>query len=204
MQAVGVLNHSFINGEWTEGTSARAYDILNPYDNSVITSVRLASKEQLDEAFQIAKEAQKQWAKSTVEERRAVLHKAMDYLNKNREEIVRTIGLETGGTVLKANIEFHLTIELLEESIKFADEIGKVREVPGPDEAKLNHIHRLPLGVIASISPFNFPMNLSMRTIAPAIALGNCVVHKPDIKLPSLVVRSLQKRLNMLVYLMVY
>ncbi|MEH7417494.1 aldehyde dehydrogenase family protein [Neobacillus drentensis] len=182
MQAVGVLNQSFINGKWTEGQSERTYDILNPYDDSVITSVRLASKEQLDEAFQIAQEAQKQWAKSTVEERRAVLHKAMDYLNRNREEIVRTIGLETGGTVLKANIEFHLTIEILEESIKFADEIGKVREVPGAVNAKLNHIHRLPLGVIASISPFNFPMNLSMRTIAPAIALGNSVVHKPDIQ----------------------
>jgi aldehyde dehydrogenase (NAD+) len=182
MQAVGLLNKSFINGEWTEGQSERTYDILNPYDDSVIASVRLASKGQLEEAFKIAQAAQKQWAKSTVEERREVLHKALDYLTSNREEIVRTIGRETGGTVLKSNIELHLTIEVLEESIKFADEIGKVREVPGADNAKLNHIHRLPLGVIASISPFNFPMNLSMRTIAPAIALGNSVVHKPDIQ----------------------
>jgi aldehyde dehydrogenase (NAD+) len=56
-----------------------------------------------------------------------------------------------------------------------------VREALGTED-KLNHIYRLPLGVIASISPFNFPMNLSMRTIAPAIALGNSVVHKPDIQ----------------------
>lgn len=181
MQSILVLNKNYINGEWTEGKSNRTYDILNPYDRSVVASVRLATKEQLEETFEIAKQAQKSWAKSTVEERREVLHKAAQYLNENREEIVNTIVRETGGTILKANVEHHLTQEFLEESIKYADEIYKVREVPGSPE-KLNHIHRLPLGVISSISPFNFPMNLSMRTIAPAIALGNSVVHKPDIQ----------------------
>lgn len=181
MQSILVLNKNYINGEWTEGKSNRTYDILNPYNLSVVASVRLATKEQLEETFEIAKQAQKSWAKSTVVERREVLHKAAQYLNENREEIVNTIVRETGGTLLKANVEHHLTLESLEESIKYADEIYKVREVPGSPE-KLNHIHRLPLGVISSISPFNFPMNLSMRTIAPAIALGNSVVHKPDIQ----------------------
>jgi aldehyde dehydrogenase (NAD+) len=181
MQSILVSNKNYINGEWTEGKSNRTFDILNPYDRSVVASVRLATKEQLEETFEIAKEAQKAWSKSTVEERREVLHKAAHYLNENREEIVNTIVRETGGTLLKANVEHHLTLEFLEESIKYADEIYKVREVPGAPE-KLNHIHRLPLGVISSISPFNFPMNLSMRTIAPAIALGNSVVHKPDIQ----------------------
>lgn len=181
MQVVGVLNRNFINGEWIEGHSNRIYDILNPYDRSTIASVRLATKEQVDEAFTIAEKAQKEWAKSTVEERRTVLEKAAEYLKNNREDIVRTLGLETGGSVLKCNVELHLALEFLEESIKYADEIYKVREVPGSGD-KLNHIHRIPLGVIASISPFNFPLNLSMRNIAPAIALGNSVVHKPDIQ----------------------
>jgi aldehyde dehydrogenase (NAD+) len=181
MQSILVLNKNYINGEWTEGKSNRTYDILNPYDRSVVASVRLATQEQLEETFEIAKQAQKEWAKSTVEERREVLHRAANYLNENREEIVNTIVRETGGTLLKANVEHHLTLEFLEESIKYADEIYKVRKVPGSPE-KLNHIYRLPLGVISSISPFNFPMNLSMRTIAPAIALGNSVVHKPDIQ----------------------
>jgi len=176
------LNKSFINGDWVEGKSSRSYNVLNPYDNSTITSVKLATSDQLKEAFDTAKEAQKAWAKSTVEQRREVLHKAAEYLKENKEEIVRIIGRETGGTVLKSNVEHHLTLEFLEESIKYADEIYKVREVPGHVDGKLNHIHRLPLGVVTSISPFNFPMNLSMRTIAPAIALGNAVVHKPDIQ----------------------
>ncbi|MCL7748337.1 aldehyde dehydrogenase family protein [Halalkalibacter alkaliphilus] len=182
MQNYEQLNKSFINGEWVNGGSDRSYDITNPYDGSLITSIKLATSKQVEEAFEIAKAAQKQWAKSTVDERREVLHKAADYLKANRDEIVNVIGRETGGSVLKANVELHLTLEFLEEAIKYADEVNQVREVPGHVEGKLNHIHRVPLGVIASISPFNFPMNLSMRTIAPAIALGNSVVHKPDIQ----------------------
>lgn len=182
MQRYEELNKSFINGEWVEGGSDRSYDIVNPFDNSPITSIRLATSKQLEEAFDNAKKAQKQWAKSTVEERRDVLNKAVKYLKENREEIVSIIGRETGGSVLKASFELHLTLEFLEEAIKYADEVNQVREVPGHVEGKFNYIHRLPLGVIASISPFNFPMNLSMRTIAPAIALGNSVVHKPDIQ----------------------
>lgn len=182
LQNFETLNKSFINGEWTKGQSSRSYDITNPFDESLIMSVPLATKEQVAAAFENAREAQKAWGKSTVEERRAVLHKAADYLKANREEIVNVISRETGGTILKANVELHLTLEFLEESINYADEIYTVKEVSGSVEGKLNHIHRLPLGVVTSISPFNFPMNLSMRTIAPAIALGNSVVHKPDIQ----------------------
>ncbi|MDV2883710.1 aldehyde dehydrogenase family protein [Alkalihalophilus pseudofirmus] len=173
---------SFIDGEWVAGSSKRTYKISNPYDQSLIATMTLATKEQVSEAFVAAKKAQKVWAKSTVEERRDVLSKAAQYLKDNREEIVSILGRETGGTVLKSNVELHLTLEFLEESIKYADEVFTKKEVPGHVEGKLNQIHRVPLGVITSISPFNFPMNLSMRSIAPAIALGNAVVHKPDIQ----------------------
>lgn len=174
-------SRSYINGEWVDGNSDETYNILNPFDRSVITSVKLATKDQVEEAFEIASNAQKEWAKSTVNQRREVLQKAADFLKNNREEIVEILNLETGGSILKSNIEHHLALEILEESIKYADEIYKVKEIPGSTE-KMNHIYRLPLGVISSISPFNFPLNLSLRSIVPAIALGNSVVHKPDIQ----------------------
>ncbi|MET3695773.1 aldehyde dehydrogenase (NAD+) [Bacillus oleivorans] len=177
-----VFNQSYINGVWTKGSSERTYDIVNPYDRSIITSIQLASLEQVEQAFQAAYIAQKEWAKTSAEERIMVLQKAADYLKENREAIVDLDVRETGSSVLKANIEHHLTLEFLEEAIKYADELYKVREVASSIDGKMNHIYRLPLGVISSISPFNFPMNLSMRTIAPAIALGNSVVHKPDIQ----------------------
>ncbi len=176
------LNKSFINGKWTEGNSGRTFDIINPYDQTVITTVKLATKEQLQAAFKNAKEAQKQWGKTSPEEKRKVLKKAAEYLKDNRDAIVSMISRETGGSVIKANVELDLTLTYLESTFELPDELSEKQEKGSPIEGKTNYIHRLPLGVIASISPFNFPMNLSMRTIAPAIALGNGVVHKPDIQ----------------------
>jgi aldehyde dehydrogenase (NAD+) len=182
MQHYERLTKSYINGEWVEGESTRVYQDLNPYDNSLIAEVKLASKAQMEEAFQTAAQAQKAWAQSSVEERRNVIEKAAEYLKENQEEIVQLISRETGGTALKGNVELHLTLEILEEALTYASEVSSVKEVPASVDGKVNRIYRLPLGVIASISPFNFPMNLSIRTIAPAIALGNAVVHKPDIQ----------------------
>lgn len=83
------LNKSFINGKWTGGESGRTEDILNPYDQSVITTASLATGKQLEDAFDIAQKAQKEWAKSTTEDRKAVLQKARGYLHENRDEIGR-------------------------------------------------------------------------------------------------------------------
>ena len=182
MQQYELLTKSYINGEWVSGDSGRVYKDLNPYDNSVIAEVNIASKGQMEQAFETAAAAQKEWANSNVEERKAVVEKAIAYLKENREEIVQLISRETGGTILKANVELHLTLEVMEEALHYADEVCHVREVSTGVEGKVNRIYRLPLGVILSISPFNFPMNLSMRTIVPAIVLGNAVVHKPDIQ----------------------
>lgn len=174
------LNKSFINGKWIEGKSQRTFDNQNPYDGSIIQTIRLATLEQLEESFLIAKEAQKHWAKITAEDKKDVLKKVIEFLESNRNSIVDIISRETGGSVVKANVEVDLTVGLVKEALNMPDELNKVKEVPAGIENRVNRVHKLPLGVITSISPFNFPMNLSMRTIAPAIALGNSVVHKPD------------------------
>lgn len=174
--------NSYINGQWVEGKSDRIYKDVNPYDNSVIAEIKLATKGQVEEAFQTAAEAQKKWAKSSAAERKQVIEKTIHYLTEHREEIVQLISRETGGTILKANVEHHLAMEVLEEALNYVDQVGTVKEVLGGPEGKTNKIYRLPLGVVSTISPFNFPVNLSMRAIIPAIALGNAVVHKPDIQ----------------------
>mgnify|MGYP001201314902 CR=1 FL=1 len=182
MSAFAHLNRSWINGEWVEGKSESVFTIRNKYNNEPITDVRLADRQQLNDAFAAAKAAQPAWAQTSAEERKNVLRRVGEYLEANRDAIIDNIVRETGGTLLKANIEFHLTMEQVHDAINMADELYKVREVPSGIEGKVNRIYRLPVGVITSISPFNFPFNLSMRTIAPAIALGNAVVHKPDIQ----------------------
>ncbi|RFU60423.1 aldehyde dehydrogenase family protein [Peribacillus glennii] len=171
----------YINGEWVEGNGQNFIDVLNPFDNSKLYSVKTVTTADIDKAMSSAEAAQKNWAKTSPEERIQVLRKVMDYLKNHQDEIIDIYTSETGGTILAANIALQITYEELEESIKMADEVNLVKDIPAYTEGKVNHIYRVPLGVITSISPFNFPMNLSIRTIAPAIALGNAVVHKPDV-----------------------
>lgn len=176
------INKSYINGKWTLGNSKRKFKNINPYDQSLIAEIKLASLEQTKDAFQVAKVAQKKWAKSTVEERKKVINKVIEYFNNNKDAIVQLISKETGGTILKGNIEFGLALDVVQEALNYTDRIDELKEVPGGPEGKINKIYRKPLGVISSIAPFNFPVNLSLRTIIPGIALGNAVVHKPDIQ----------------------
>lgn len=172
---------SYINGQWVEGNSGRHYADLNPFDHSTITSIPIASKEQLEEAFQAAKAAKKEWAANT-QLRQDVLKNFIQFLHTNQETIINTLVLETGSSVLKSQIELHLTTSLLEESLKIVDSLGKVKTVDPTMPDKVNHVYRLPLGVVSTIAPFNFPLFLSIRSIAAALALGNTVVHKPDIQ----------------------
>jgi len=106
------LNQSFIHGQWVEGQSERTYDIVNPYNDSVITTVRLATARQLEEAFESAEQAQREWAATSAEERKDVLRKAAEYLQAHRPEIVNVIVRETGGTIVKANFELNQTLAI--------------------------------------------------------------------------------------------
>ncbi|KIL45295.1 aldehyde dehydrogenase family protein [Jeotgalibacillus soli] len=176
------LNKSYINGEWVEGKSQRSIDITDPYDQSVITTVKPANVDQIKQAFEAAKKAQKDWAKSTSKQRKEVLQKVKEYIERNKEEIIKIITRESGGTALKANLEIIITLDELQEAQKMVNEVYVPKEYPSFIPGKVNKVYRLPLGVITSITPFNFPMNLGARTIFPAIALGNSVVHKPDLQ----------------------
>ncbi|WP_138419551.1 aldehyde dehydrogenase family protein [Aquibacillus sediminis] len=184
MQKVGdftdQLNKSYIGGKWVDGQSGRTYDIQDPYDDSIVTTVSLANKQQIESAFKEAEDAQKKWAKTSAEQRRKVLIKAINYLEDNKEEITQLIIRETGGTGLKAEVEFGFGLSDMKDSLKMVDEIYQPKDYSSQTPNKQNRVYRLPLGVITSITPFNFPFNMATRTIFPAIALGNGVVHKPD------------------------
>ncbi|WP_338448223.1 aldehyde dehydrogenase family protein [Niallia oryzisoli] len=182
MQRFENLNKSFINGEWVEGKSQRNYEITDPYDNSIITTVRLANVDQVREAFEAAEKAQKEWAKTTPGQKREVLFNAKAFLESNRDEIVQLLIREAGGTVLKSSFELMLALSDLDEALKMVDKTYTPKDYPSVTPGKVNRVYKLPVGVITSIAPFNFPTHVGTRTIFPAIALGNSVVHKPDIQ----------------------
>ena len=182
LTGVEYLKKSYIGGQWVEGQSGRVFQNTDPYDGSILAEIHLANQTQIKQAFDEAKSAQKKWAKTTPDERREVLTKARNYLQEHKDEIVQLIIRETGGTVLKAEVEFSFGIRDINESLKMVDEIYKPKEYSSDTPNKVSRVYRLPLGVITSVTPFNFPFNMGTRTIFPAIALGNSVVHKPSIQ----------------------
>ncbi|MGV9347246.1 aldehyde dehydrogenase family protein [Streptomyces spiralis] len=172
------LAQQYIDGEWRPGTGS--WDIIdfNPYDDEKLASITIATTDEVDQAYRAAARAQKEWAATNPYTRRAVLEKALRLVEEREREITEVIIAELGGTHVKAGFELHLVKEFLRESIHLAlRPEGQI--LPSPGEGKENRLYRVPVGVVGVISPFNFPFLLSVKSVAPALALGNAVVLKP-------------------------
>ncbi|MGP4011698.1 aldehyde dehydrogenase family protein [Streptomyces sp. 4N124] len=190
------LAQQYIDGEWRPGTGS--WDIIdfNPYDGEKLASITIATVDEVDDAYQAAARAQKQWAATNPYARRAVFEKALRVIEEREQEITEVIIAELGGTHLKAGFELHLAKEFLREAIHLAlRPEGKI--IPSPVDGKENRVYRVPVGVVGVISPFNFPFLLSLKSVAPALALGNAVVLKPHQNTPicggSLVAKILEE-----------
>ncbi|MGF1240817.1 aldehyde dehydrogenase family protein [Streptomyces sp. 2-6] len=177
------LAQQYIDGEWRPGSGS--WDIIdfNPYDGEKLASITIATVDEVDQAYRSAERAQKQWAATNPYTRRAVFEKALRLVEEREQEITEVIIAELGGTHLKAAFELHLVKEFLRESVHLAlAPEGKI--LPSPTDGKENRVYRVPVGVVGVISPFNFPFLLSVKSVAPALALGNGVVLKPHQNTP--------------------
>ncbi|CAM5402246.1 aldehyde dehydrogenase family protein [Streptomyces californicus] len=177
------LAHQYIDGEWRPGKGS--WDIIdfNPFDGEKLASIPVATAGEVDQAYRAAERAQQAWADTNPYSRRAVLEKALRIVEEREAEISEAIVAELGGTRLKAAFELHLAKEFLRESIQLAlRPAGQI--LPSPTEGKENRVYRVPVGVVGVISPFNFPFLLSLKSVAPALALGNAVVLKPHQNTP--------------------
>ncbi|GHA96344.1 aldehyde dehydrogenase family protein [Streptomyces termitum] len=177
------LAHQFIDGEWKPGSGS--WDIIdfNPYTGEKLASITVATAGEVDLAYRAAERAQTAWAETNPYARRLVLERALRIVEDREEEIAETIVAELGGTRLKAAFELHLAKEFLRESVHLALR-PEGRILPSPVDGKENRVYRLPVGVVGVISPFNFPFLLSLKSVAPALALGNAVVLKPHQNTP--------------------
>ncbi|MET7678941.1 aldehyde dehydrogenase family protein [Streptomyces sp. NPDC005423] len=177
------LAQQYIDGEWRPGTGS--WDIIdfNPYDGEKLASITIATVDEVDEAYRSAARAQKEWAATNPYARRAVLEKALRLVEEREPEITEVIVAELGGTLLKAAFEIHLAKEFLREAVHLAlRPQGSI--IPSPIDGKENRVYSVPVGVVGVISPFNFPFLLSLKSVAPALALGNGVVLKPHQNTP--------------------
>ncbi|WP_330338606.1 aldehyde dehydrogenase family protein [Streptomyces sp. NBC_00557] len=177
------LAQQYIDGEWRPGTGSWDVIDFNPYDDEKLASITVATVDEVDQAYRAAARAQKKWAGTNPYARRAVFEKALRLIEDREQEIADLIIAELGGTRVKAGFELHLAKEFLRESINLALR-PEGRILPSPADGKENRVYRVPVGVVGVISPFNFPFLLSIKSVAPALALGNAVVLKPHQNTP--------------------
>ncbi|MBS1598337.1 MAG: aldehyde dehydrogenase family protein [Bacteroidetes bacterium] len=179
MKAYQDLNKQFINGKWKDGSEKFMIANINPYSGKLIHELPSAGKTEVDEAFHAAKTSSPEWAKSNPLYRRDLLLKAASILADRREELAAWLCDEAGSTYIKSVIEIQQAHDILVEASSFPTRMHGSTTVSTTD-GKENYVYRKPLGVIGLISPWNFPLYLSMRTIAPALGAGNTLVVKPS------------------------
>jgi malonate-semialdehyde dehydrogenase (acetylating)/methylmalonate-semialdehyde dehydrogenase len=178
---------NFIGGEFLDFAGEHA-PVVSPLDGSMISTVPQSAAAEVDAAVEAAKKAFGDWAGRALKQRAAVLYRYRELLVRSLGELAETIHIENGKTLDEARAEIVRAIEVTEFASALPQmAIGEVLEVSPGVECRTD---RVPLGVVASIAPFNFPMMVPHWTIPIAITLGNTLVFKPSDKVPLSAVRT--------------
>jgi aldehyde dehydrogenase (NAD+) len=172
------LNLQFIAGQWRTGQSYKTIQNINPFTQKKIFELHAANHVDVDAAYQSAQEVFEQGALLDVDQRISIIENLLEVIQRRREEIVQWLIDESGSTRIKANIEVDAALGIVQESLGFPEK-NVVEQLKSPDPTRKSFFIRKPLGVIAVISPWNFPFHLSMRSVVTAVACGNTVVLKP-------------------------
>ncbi|PZO77764.1 MAG: methylmalonate-semialdehyde dehydrogenase (CoA acylating) [Mesorhizobium amorphae] len=178
----------FIGGKRVAGTSGRAQDIMQPMDGTVRGRVALATRAELRQAVENAKAAQVGWERTNPQRRVRVLMKFLELVHKEYDALAELLAREHGKTIADAKGDIQRGLEVVEVCIgaphmlkgEFTDGAG-----PGIDTYSM----RQALGVVAGITPFNFPAMIPLWKIAPAIACGNAFILKPSERDPGVPMR---------------
>ncbi|HEY4723779.1 MAG TPA: aldehyde dehydrogenase family protein, partial [Anaerolineae bacterium] len=175
----------FIDGQWLK--TGDAIDVRSPYDASLVAVVHRAGPKQIEQAIAAAAAAFQTTRKLPAWKRAEILEKISAGIAARREEFARTIALEAGKPIKTARAEVDRAVFTFkvaaEESKRIYGEIVPLDWLPGT-EGRVAHIQRVPLGPVAGISPFNFPLNLVAHKVAPALAAGDPIVLRPASQTP--------------------
>ena len=169
------------NGRWV-ASQGGARDVLEPASGQPLATVGFASAADVEAAAAAAAKAQRAWAAVGQRERAALLRKAAAVLERDAEALAVIVARESGGIIPKGQHELREAAIILYGAAALA--IQPRGEVLANPPGRLSYARRIPRGVVGVISPFNFPLLLSLRAVAPALATGNAVVLKPDPQTP--------------------
>jgi benzaldehyde dehydrogenase (NAD) len=170
---------SIFDGGWTRPAGGDA-PVIEPATGKELGRVGVGSTEDLTRASAAAAGAQREWAGASHEERAAVLRRAGSLFEQHAAEIEDWIVRETGAVPPKASLETHIAAQECYEAATLPSR--PYGEMLATTQPWLSLARRVPVGVVGVIAPFNFPLILGIRSVAPALALGNAVVLKPDVR----------------------
>jgi malonate-semialdehyde dehydrogenase (acetylating)/methylmalonate-semialdehyde dehydrogenase len=174
---------NFVGGQWTPSAAAETLPILNPATAQLMTQVPLSPAAEVAQAVEVAHSAWRSWKETPVGERIQPLFRLKALLEQNLDALARTITNEAGKTYAESVAEMRRGIENVEMACAapvFLQGLNNEDIAPGIDE----HMFRQPLGVVAAITPFNFPGMIPLWFLPYAVAAGNCFVLKPSEKVP--------------------
>lgn len=170
----------FLGGKWIE--KEETINVYDPEDNSLITTVPRATKEDMLEAIALAEEGAKISASLPVHKRIAIINNAANYIVEHHEAFAQTIASEGSKTITEARLEVSRCINTLklsaEEASRIQGETVSFDQMPG-HENRVGYTYLFPIGIIGAITPFNDPLNLVAHKVGPAIASGNAIIVKP-------------------------
>ncbi len=172
---------NYIEGKYQD-VGHRCMEVISPLTGATISKVPLSEKNTLDEAVKAAQRALPGWSDQTVKERVQIFFKFRQLLEENMEELAELVHIENGKTIGEARAEVMKGMELSEFACSLPQIISdEIQEVSKGVECRTSHA---PLGIVASISPFNFPFMVPLWTIPNALSLGNCMILKPSELVP--------------------
>jgi malonate-semialdehyde dehydrogenase (acetylating)/methylmalonate-semialdehyde dehydrogenase len=178
----------FIGGKHVPGKSGRTADVFQPMTGEVIAKVALASKDELRQAVENAKAAQIAWAATNPQRRARVMMKFLELIAKETDSLAELLAREHGKTIPDAKGDIQRGVEVVEFACGIPHLLkGEFTEGAGPGIDMYSI--RQPLGVVAGITPFNFPAMIPMWKFAPAIACGNAFILKPSERDPGVPMR---------------
>lgn len=173
---------NFIGGRFTASQTNRTLDVISPLDGTLLSKVTMSTSKELDDAVIAARAAFPGWSKTPIKERVQVFFRYKTLLEKHLKELAELCSEENGKTYGESVAEIEKCIELTEFATSLPQLVtGELLEVSRGVECRTEHV---PLGVVASIVPFNFPAMVPNWTLPNAIALGNCMIMKPSEKVP--------------------
>ncbi len=173
----------FINGKWQKSSSGETYEVINPATEEILGKASKANKKDIENALKSAETGLEIWKNTTPWERSRVIRKISDLIRKKSDILSKWLTLEVGKPLAEGLAESNGSADIFEWSSEEAKRIyGETLQGRSPDTRI--HVYYQPVGVVAALVPWNFPITLASRKISTALSAGCSVIVKPDVITP--------------------